>query len=262
MDFNIRKGDWKMGKIFISCLFFAILLVAAPMQGLADEVAINFVDGWPLSHLAGETADGFSNWTDSGPITDPPATDLYNTSSGPLTLDNSNNLVSVEWASVNTWYAGPEGTSDEQLYRTYLDDGETVAGTGIGANVTITGLSAWLTDVGDPSYQIRFYHSTDQAKDFLPVSIRDGSAITDTVIETVQATNMWYPGGNSSRAYVDSSDTLTTDIITITLPNSGGSGNLRATLAGVKITSVPEPMTLSLLGIGGLALVRKRRNAS
>jgi hypothetical protein len=259
MDFNKRKGDWKMGKIVISCLVFAILLVAAPMQGLADEIAINFVDGWPVPHLAGETADGFSNWTDSGPVTDPGQGNIYPNSSGPLTLDNSNNLVSVEWASANTWYAGPETTSDEQLYRVYLDDGETVSGSGIGCNVTITGLSAWLADVGDPTYQIRFYHSTDQVKDFLPVSVRDGSAITDPVIETVQATNMWYPGNNSSRAFVDSSDTLTTDTITITMPNSGGGEALRATLAGVKITSIPEPMTLSLLGIGGLALVRRRK---
>ncbi len=248
-----------MGKTLVRILIFTLLLVVGPIQGFATEVGINFVDGWPTPHLEGEIADGLSAWTDSGPVADDPGSVDYSSSTAPLTLNNSNSLVTVEWTSANTWAGGPESTSDEQLYRVYLDDGETVAG--IGCTVTVTGLSAWLTDVGDPSYGVRIYYCTDNdGVSFYPASIRDGAAVDSPVLDTVTPSNMWGPGGGT-RAYVDSTNALTADTITITLPSrwSGDGNAFRGCVAGVKISSVPEPMTLSLLGIGGLALVRRRK---
>ncbi len=217
-------------KFVVGFAMVAILLSVLPKPGFADEVGINFVDGWPTPHLEGKTADGFSDWTDSGPITDPGGDGDYPNSTAPLPLNNSNGLVTVEWASNNTWAGGPESNPDEQLYRVYLDDG------GSGASVTFTGLNDWLAYVGAASYAIRFYHCTDtDDASFSSVSIRDGSSTTDPVIETVTATNMWDPG-SGTRAYVDSSDTFTENIITITLAPRDGS--TRGCVAGIKITSV------------------------
>ncbi len=218
-------------------VFYLVVVLFYTSEIHAESIGINFVDGWPNPHLEGKTADGFSTWTDSGPITDPGQSNIYPNSSAPLTLNNSNGLITVEWASNNTWAGGPESTPDEQLYRLYLDDGETV--TGIGCHVTITGLADWLADVGAASYVMRFYHCTDNTGvSFYPVSVRDGSLVTDPIIETVTATNMWNPG-SGTRAYIDSSNALTTDTITITLPSrwSGDGNAYRGCLAAIKITS-------------------------
>ena len=41
----------------------------------------------------------------------------------------------------------------------------------------------------------------------------------------------------------------------------GGSGNVLVNLVGgdTEVTAIPEPVSLALLGLGGLALIRRRR---
>lgn len=201
------------------------------MQASADTViGVNFCDGWETPHLAGKTADGFSNWTDSWPIEGEIKTNARNGTG--LVVLGSNSLVTCDWSSPNTYAGGQEGTSEQQLYRVYLDDG------GSGCLVTITGLNAWLADAGLGAYTIRIYHSTDNNNvRFLPVDIKAG----DTILQTVQETNMWTTDGGS-RAYVDSG-ILTAD--TITLDPYPRTGTPRGTIAGFKITGVNKFLALN-----------------
>ncbi len=205
----------------------ATLMIVSGQVSADSVIGVNFCDRWETPHLAGETADGFSNWTDSVPVSD-------DETSGPtgtgLVLLGSGDLVTCDWSSNNTWAAGDEGTSEQQLYRVYLDDG------GAGAIVTIEGLSDWMASEGLGSYSIRIYHSTDNGTVFGPVEIKSG----ETILETIQETNLWTTDGGI-RAYVDSG-LQTADTITLDPLPEGGT---RGTIAGFKITGVNKFVPLN-----------------
>jgi hypothetical protein len=210
----------------------AVLAMLAMGSGIvwADTViGVNFTDGWGTPCLAGETADGLSNWTDTraeNDWTDPK-------SGTGLVVLGSNGSVTCDWTSANTWAGGQEGTSEQQLYRVYLDDG------GDGCLVTIHGLNAWMLSEGLGAYKIRIYFSTDwnSPTTFEEVEIKEGA----TVLETVQETNRWYTDGGT-RANVDSG-LLMAD--TIVLDPATKSGNTRACIAGFKITGINKFIPLN-----------------
>ncbi len=60
-----------------------------------------------------------------------------------------------------------------------------------------------------------------------------------------------------TRGYGDSVTTLTADTITLTFPSRDGT--VRGTLAGFKITAVPEPATAGLLALGLMPWLAARR---
>ncbi|MEN6308590.1 MAG: PEP-CTERM sorting domain-containing protein [Anaerohalosphaeraceae bacterium] len=223
----------------ITVVMAALLVVTSGLVSAGAVIGVNFTDGWGTPCLAGETADGLSNWTDSradGDWTDP--------SKGTgLVVLGSSDLVTCDWSSANTWAAGQEATSEQQPYRVYLDDG------GNGALVTISGLSAWLAAEGATGYTVRIYHSTDNGSGFMGVDITDGSVI----LETVQETNHWTTDGGI-RAFVDSGMLTANSIVLDPLAKADGN---RATIAAFKITAIPEPATMVLLALGGLVLRRK-----
>lgn len=155
------------------CIALASLALLTAGAQAASVIGLNITDGWGTPMLGGETADGSSNWTDSRA-----ADDWTDPSTGTVTLAGSS--VTATWSSSNTWAGGNEGTSEQQLYRVYLDDGDggnsLVADDGIGVSVTISGLGAWLTSEGKVSYQIRLYTSTDMDNaTFQSVDIRIGA---------------------------------------------------------------------------------------
>ncbi|MBN1846878.1 MAG: lamin tail domain-containing protein, partial [Sedimentisphaerales bacterium] len=222
------------GSLLGPCLFLGLLAMPAPKRANAATVGINFCSGWTNPHVGDGVADGFDQWTDSRAIDDWTAPEVETNG---ITLLNSGGNAVVTWKCDNMWWAGPEGTNEEGLYRAYLDDWDSADPDGYGVEVHITGLNAWLASVGETSYQLRMYCSTDWGSTtFKPMSVRDGASISSPILETVTPTNMWDPGDGSTRAYVDTSDALTADTITITIPehNTGGG---RGCLAAVKITS-------------------------
>jgi PEP-CTERM motif len=261
----------------VSCA--AALVFAAGAN--AASIGLNITDGWGAPMLAGETADGFSNWTDSmadygggGP----------NPQLGSITLAGSS--VTAQWFSANTWAAGSEGASEQQLYRVYLDDGDggssLVSGDGIGVSVTISGLNAWMAANGGLSYKLRCYASTDTDNAlFRPVTIRSGAPnsadganqlLNLAILETVTVPTLGpgdFPPNTTpdptwgvwqSRGYGDSSYSLTADVITLTIPTRDGS--TRGTLAGFQIILIPEPSSMAVLALGlGALIVRRKRHA-
>ena len=231
-------------------LLTALATISVASLAHGATLGLNFTDGWPTPMLAGETADGFSNWTDS--------VDNYGAAApndvrylGTVFLTGSSGVYAT-WHAANTWSAGSESVSERQLYRLYLDDGDggssLVAGDGIGVSVTITNLAAWLSENGSQHYAIRCYASTDTGTaTFLPVQIRQG--IPDPVNGVTQLTSLPilesvniptlgagnFPtatGGSGSRGYGDSG-ILAEDTITLTI--QAKSGTPRGTLAGIKI---------------------------
>ena len=165
----------------------------------------------------------------------------------------------------------------------YLDDGDggssLVAGDGIGASVTISGLNAWMAANGGLSYRIRTYASTDTDNAlFQPVLVRLGApnaadganqllnlSVLDTIAVPTLGPGDFPPnttpdptwGMWQARGYGDSTIAFTDDVITLTVATKDGS--TRGTLAGFKIEIIPEPSSLTLLAIGLGAFVASRR---
>jgi alpha-tubulin suppressor-like RCC1 family protein/phosphodiesterase/alkaline phosphatase D-like protein len=204
------------------------------------SIGLNFCDNWAAPHVGDGTADGFAGWTDSraeGDTTNPAV------QTTPLALGTSG--VSATWTASNTWSAGSESTNEQGLYRIYLDDGQT--STGVGVQVTISGLAGWLTRTATTGYRIRCYSNNDSANTFQPISVRNGATGAAQVIQTIVPTahgNGGFPTTGSvstgeSRGFGDSPAALTADTITLTIPPR--SGAIRGTLCGFKITASGTP---------------------
>ncbi len=239
-------------------------------SSFADTIGYNFVSNWGSPTIQGETADGFSLWTDSvDAVNSPGGTEVPN-STDPYAVTTPINapMVSVAWSSANMWAAGSEENSDQGLYRVYLDDGG-------GIHITVSGLSAWLATTGDSAYQLRFYRSTDNnGAGFSALSIYDGSSTSGSLLETIATVNPGDPsigdgayptgtGGGGVRLLQDAAGAFSSDTITFYSAREADIGGIavRGCIAGFKITSIPEP-TSALLILFGLALAaRIRRQA-
>jgi hypothetical protein len=221
----------RMRNSFLGIVVLAMLAMGSGFVWADTIIGVNFTDGWGTPMLAGETCDGLSNWTDSAPLEANPGAIPNNNGTGLLVL-GTNGLVTCDWSSPNTWAAGPEGTSEEQLYRVYLDDGGSN-----GCLVTIKGLSAWMAAEGLGGYTVRVYHSNDNDNvRFMPVDIKEGT----TILQTIQENNMW--NAADPRAYADSGMLTADTIILDPQPKVAG---YRATIAGFKITGINKFLPLN-----------------
>lgn len=253
----------------LSAVLFSLVIACSTF---AATIGYNFVSDWPAPTISGQVADGFDLWTDSVDETAPDeGTEVPNsTSAYAVTTPVNAPMVNVAWSSANMWAAGSEDNADQGLYRVYLDDG------GSGITITVSGLSSWLSGVGGVGYQLRFYRSTDNGgAGFSALSLYDGVGTAGTLLETIPTVvpgdpsigDGAYPtgtGGGGVRLAQDAAGMFTADTITffsVREADIGGSP-VRGCIAGFKITSVPEPSILALLGIGvGALLLRRGRRA-
>jgi hypothetical protein len=215
-------------KKVLAVLFIVALWTQA--ANAADSVlGVNFSSGWAGSHVGmgahpTQTADGFSNWTDSEPITSGGAANGTG-----LVVLGSDSGVTVDWASSNYWFAGLEDNAENALYRAYLDDG------GNGPLITIHGLSNWLASVGAGGYTVRLYQNTDWdivIAGFLTTNLTDGT----NILQSVTPTNMWAADSGGTRAFVDSG-VLTAGTLVID-GAAGPSDGKRGCIAAFKITAI------------------------
>lgn len=239
------------------CTFVTVVAVSVS----ADVIGWNFTSNWGSPTIQGDGfADGFDQWTDSvDEANSPGGTEVPNSADAwSVTTPINAPMVTVAWTSANMWQAGDETNPDQGLYRVYLDDG------GAGPIITVSGLSDWLASTGDSAYEIRLYRNSDNSPTFNALSIYDGAATTDPLLETIPVMaavgDGSYPtgtGGGGNRLLQDAAGTFTADTVTF---NSVRDGGVRGSIAGFKITSIPEPTTLGLMAAaGGLLLLRRRR---
>jgi hypothetical protein len=94
--------------------------------------------------------------------------------------------------------------------------------------------------------------SSDNATGFTDSAVYDVDGGTSLGTFTNSTTGSKGPLAGPTNALTLTSDTLF-------IEPGDRNGSLRGTIAGVIITSVPEPSIAALLGLGGLALIRRRR---
>jgi hypothetical protein len=245
-----------------------LMMLAQPVMAGPISVGIHFSDGSAASHIGGLTVDGCSNWVDSLTLTNNGYIgEGYNgLACGSNTM--ASGLITVLWNSQDSWEGGLSSTTAQDLYFSYLDDGNgggcnLVSGGSIGVSVTLSGISKWLAANQATLYQMRLYCSSSDNLNLMttttPVSVRLGApnpANGNTqltalpVLQTVQL--QWlgdggYPtssnSGDAARGYGDSLPNLSNDTITITVPQRYALPTYtRGSLSAIKLTPA-NPIT-------------------
>lgn len=154
--------------------------------------------------------------------------------------------ANLTWASTGTWGDNVAASSgDESIYGGYLDDNNAQR-----PEFTLSGLTAAL---GGSAYTIIVYSFSDDPNNGLGNLILNGG--TPTAITSSTST------GNLTGNYGITTFTgVTGDSFTVEgNVTAGSAGRPRATIAGFQVVAVPEPSSTALLGLGGLALILRRR---
>ena len=227
----------------------------------ATTIGFNFTGNWTNTRIDGAMADGTDQWTDSVDASSASGTQPANSTDDYAVTTTTASGVTVAWSSHNMYIAGAEANKDQAIYRVYLDDG------GDGPTVTITGLSQWLTANNADGYKLTVYRSTDVADNmFAQLDFYSGEGTGGTLLESISpelaAGDGSYPTGSGeggSRLKQETTNVFTDDVITFHSEYGLGEGGYRGGIAGFKITIVPEPSSVALLGLGGLALILRRR---
>lgn len=153
----------------------------------------------------------------------------------------------VTWAANNNW-GGTQAAAldgDDALMTTWLDDG--------GLTVTLTGLT-----IGD---QVTIYGNSDNGNQGRSlgwaIDGADVSAAGGVFTLPLNANGDFHDGfGVGDPSHHTFTATAATHVITA---HSDTGGVHRSGVAGIEVQAIPEPSSLALLGLGSLALLRRRR---
>ncbi len=211
------------------------LAVASFTTADAAVLAINFMrdaDRFPAA--GGEF--GVSNWVDIN--ADPGAGNNPSTVAG----------VTIGWSAAGTWGTG----GGNAVTDAYIDN----AGT-----LTISGLGAWLDSMGDSAYTIQLVQGSDTADNSFGDTLIYDTDAGGTLLDTL--TNPNVQRGLTTVSVSLTADTLFIDPTSVhSLPRPDGTaGTPRTSVAGIIITSIPEPSTFTLGGLAALALAGRRRRS-
>ncbi|MFT5301689.1 MAG: hypothetical protein ACI87E_000012 [Mariniblastus sp.] len=243
-----------MKKIF--CLLaVAALFATAPLN--ADVISVNFSEAADRVNqtLTPGTFAGSGLGVDAGNWNN---VALLNGSQGSLNdRDGVATGVSVTWGSGGMWgdatanVDADNGIGNAMMLRGYLDDTDDIGGTsdGIGVSIDLSGITYG-------TYDIIMFGSTDTAGGGYVDATIGGNVYSTTGTKDLYGAN---PNLDATRTWVASG--LSGSSLSITLETRNGA--TRGSVAGFQIvdttTAVPEPGTLGMIAMAGIACVLRRR---
>ena len=231
----------------------------------AASIAVNFSENnanqnWTSVENIGPLSTSTANFNNTNNPTGGPA----NTHTGTLAAGTLGALVddagaavagsTVTWSSSNAWFSGAGTASNEaRLNVGYLDDG--------GGGISIT-----MTNVPYAQYSVYVLLASDQGTTYTArdVDVNGGGAGPNVLA-------YGYLGSDAANTgWTEATDTVRGNYIlvsgqtasTLTINGQTRDGVNRGSIAGFIIedtTPVPEPSSTALLGLGGLALILRRR---
>ncbi len=227
----------------------AAALATASSQ--AATIAINFTGGGygPVGQDVTQEAFGFAaaEWENyRGADT---AGDDTTAFEGVAFTFTSNN----DWTQNNAGGSGYTGTTGEdEVSYGYLDDG------GAGVKIAASGLSAWLAANGASEYRVQLIASQGNGGSgtYEDVTLLDSSGGSNLGTFSVTMT----PGGTNTANTWQGGSNYITGLTSDTFYVDGNvrDGANRSSIAGIIITTVPEPSSSALIGLAGLGLLIRR----
>jgi len=130
-----------------------------------------------------------------------------------------------------------------QPYSAALEDNVTVS---------LTNLDAWLAANGAPRYEVTVYYAGQE--DYAGYDAAN-SVTVGGISETITLTQDIAGDGTGFWSAIGATYLFTSDTLTIT----DTATTFKSGISAIQITTVPEPSSTALLGLGGLALILRRR---
>jgi len=239
----------KISTYFIASLTSLTLCVSAS----AASIAVNFVQNdknqkFDGGELIGPTKIDSSNWNstidrDSGSK----AAGEIGSKHTLIDSTGATTTATIEWSSKNVWSNGDGNSTDEaKLAVGYLDDG------GAGASFTLSNIpyaqyNVYVLFTSDKNGDYTHGTLTIGGTDYLDGPFNAHGRVTDGT-GWVLADGTVY--GNYAKV-----ENLSGSSLTVSATRDQG----RSPITGVIIEKVPEPSSAALLGLGGLALILRRR---
>ena len=231
-----------------------LLLVVFAISGIAGAgiISVNLAEGDSSApranqtvlpeEVAGMTGYEVANWNNI---------QLDLTGASLVDSDGAATGAVINFQVTNGWgdntADGSVAGANDKIARGYFDDTETHDG--IGVDIEVTGISY-------DYYNVLLYLGTDTSYDnWKPMTV-GGQTQTGAPLDQFATKGGWIEGENVL-VYTG----LTGAILDVELTArwADDNGSARACLSGLQIVEVPEPASLILLGMGGMALLRRKR---
>jgi len=238
-----------MKRYFLSILAVVVLISVSAQAGL---ISVNCAEGSKdaprddQTVLATETA-GY------GPYVAGNWNNVQLDASGMALMDGTGAASGavINFQVANGWgdntADGTVAGANDKIARGYFDD--TATSDGIGVDIEVTNVPYAL-------YDVVLYLGTDASHtSYTPMTV-GGMTQTAAPLEQFGTLGGWVLDKN---VLVYSG--LTGSILDIELPDRwiDGDGSARGSISGFQVVQVPEPCTIALLSLGGLALIRRRK---